>query len=583
MHRRNPSPRAILIHGGFALLVSIVLLLPVIVTDRTFGLDWSNHLWMIAAQGDSISHGGPSFFLNTNTTGVFYPHFAFYGGPLYAIAGTLADLFGSPTIAYILMWFIGFWMAYGGMLWLSFQAGLRGWQAHAAPLIVLTSAYYLTNAYQRGAFTELIAVSAIPLLLASALSILRSPRVTAGPAAALLIATLFFTGSHNITLLWGSIVIAALLVTSLITLPALRKFELSRLWIVLGLGALAVGLNAWFLLPDVAYAKNTFIAGDGMNFIAPPGVKFFTPFTHHYASFTNLFTPVRRIPPDVAGYPAGYAQGLAFYTQLPVLVFAWVIVVGLASIRTGISSRLRWALAGGVVIMAALLVLLMFNSPWLHLPKTLQLIQFSFRIESYVVFVLALLVVGLLLAMRSWDARFKRLATGFQVALAVILVISVGQGVAQAWHKPSSKISRSAALTGPHKTPPNWYAITDFRDLSAPFVNSTATAQIDPAKVKDDRFSGLVKASPPGSAAVATNIAAGDYLAEVTKARSLGRTLYGLRVIGPTAGSGKEVAVTVAPAKSAATVAGRWITYISVLILLGLTGFAGFTAVARRR
>jgi hypothetical protein len=334
-------------------------------------------------------------------------------------------------------------------------------------------------------------------------------------------------------------------------------------------------------VPDILYAKHTFIAGDGVNFTAPAGVKFFTPFTHHYASFENLFTPLRRIPPDVADNPEPIRAGLSFYTQLPALVFVWAIAAAATGLRAGISARLRWVLAAGAVVMLGLLGLLMFNTPWAHLPRTLTLIQFSFRLETYVVFLLAMLVIALLLAMRTWDKRFAGAAKGLQIALGVILAISVVQGIDQVWQTPNTKVTRSQALTGPHTSPPNWYAVTDFRDLSAPFVPTTANATINPAKVKGDRFNGFIEVSGPTATPVATNIAAGDYLAEVTRAHPIGRTIDGLGVIAPTGETGGRVAVKLAPKASAPMIAGRWITFVSILMLLGVFGFFGYRRIER--
>src|SRR3954453_13789292 len=91
----------------------------------------------------------------------------------------------------------------GGWGWLGRQAGLGGWVAHAPALIYVTAAYVLTNAYARGTWPELVATSAIPLVIAGGWWLLRAPRWRAGPVAAWVIAVVLFTGSHNLTLAWG--------------------------------------------------------------------------------------------------------------------------------------------------------------------------------------------------------------------------------------------------------------------------------------------------------------------------------------------------------------------------------------------
>jgi hypothetical protein len=57
------------------------------------------------------------------------------------------------------------------------QFGLRGLIAHAPTLAVVTSAYYITDLYGRGAWTEFIALSAMAAVRASgeAVGCLREP------------------------------------------------------------------------------------------------------------------------------------------------------------------------------------------------------------------------------------------------------------------------------------------------------------------------------------------------------------------------------------------------------------------------
>jgi len=151
------------------LAVVAVLLGPVYLTSRGFGPDWTIHMWAMWVQGEHIAEGaGPRLFLDGGFLGVFFPHYAFYGGTLYTIGGALSALLGGHAVlAYALMWTLSFCMAYGGLLWLSLEAGLGGWRAHAAPLVLVTSAYYLTNAYARGVWPELTATSSLMTVLAA--------------------------------------------------------------------------------------------------------------------------------------------------------------------------------------------------------------------------------------------------------------------------------------------------------------------------------------------------------------------------------------------------------------------------------
>ena len=68
-------------------------------------------------------------------------------------------------------------------MWFSLLWGRRGWRAHAAPLVLVTSAYYVTNAYARGVWPEATAASSLMLVLAAGVHLLRADRLRALPTA----------------------------------------------------------------------------------------------------------------------------------------------------------------------------------------------------------------------------------------------------------------------------------------------------------------------------------------------------------------------------------------------------------------
>jgi hypothetical protein len=71
--RQTPHPPAVVDPGGAIAL----LLAPMILTKRSFGPDWTNHLWLIWNQGRSIADGGnPSYFVHTDNLGGFDLYFA---------------------------------------------------------------------------------------------------------------------------------------------------------------------------------------------------------------------------------------------------------------------------------------------------------------------------------------------------------------------------------------------------------------------------------------------------------------------------------------------------------------------------
>jgi hypothetical protein len=140
-------------------------------------LDFVNHLWVVWAAGKSLVQAGhPSYFINTTQQGVFDPWFAFYGGTLYEATGAISELIGHPYVAFAGVTVLAITGTYVGTLSLGRQFGLRGLLAHAPALAAVTSAYYITDLYGRGAWTEFIALSAIPPLAASAVYLVRAPR-----------------------------------------------------------------------------------------------------------------------------------------------------------------------------------------------------------------------------------------------------------------------------------------------------------------------------------------------------------------------------------------------------------------------
>ena len=139
---------------------------PAVFTHNGFAVDFTNHLWLVWVQEAAIAqHATPTYFISAPAAGVFYPFFAFYGGTLYAATGAVAALLGGRVVvAFLAVTLLGVAAAYGGLVWLSRQLGVRSWAAHAPAIAYVFSAYYVTNLYGRGAWTEFMATSTIPLV-----------------------------------------------------------------------------------------------------------------------------------------------------------------------------------------------------------------------------------------------------------------------------------------------------------------------------------------------------------------------------------------------------------------------------------
>ena len=185
-----------------ALVVATALCLPMVVDRPAFYLDWQNHLYLVAKQASYVAqHLAPTFFLNTVDRGWFYPFYAFYGGTLYYLVALVGIVLGSVWAAYVASYLAAVAAAFAGWTWLARQAGLQCWGAYLPGLTYVGGAYYLTNAYGRGAWPEFVATSAIPLALATSWKLLTSQRMTPSALVALIASVVVLTGSHAITLL----------------------------------------------------------------------------------------------------------------------------------------------------------------------------------------------------------------------------------------------------------------------------------------------------------------------------------------------------------------------------------------------
>lgn len=551
------------------ILVALILGAPALFTHDGFMRDFTNHLWLVWVQQTAISHHLlPTYFISAPQVGVFYPVYEFYGGTLYAATGALAALLGGHvTVAYVATMLLSVAAAYGGLLWLARQLGVRSWPAHAPAIVFVTSAYYVSNLYGRGAWPECVATSAIPLLVASGLRLARAPRTELVPASLFVVAAVVFLGSHNVTLLLGSlamIAIGLLLCWALRISP--RDLSARRLVVLGGLLALAAGVNAWFLVPNVVHASDVQVSAQSL---------FSWKATGEFNAPGVLFNPLRSVP------SASTSPGL--FVQIPDWFLLWVLAVGTA--WGGVRRPLRRSGAAIAAVLLALLALLMIAPLWDALPRTLRDVQFPYRLNTYVVLCVAGLVLFGVLAVqeRSIGARWGQLV---RLGLAGAIAVSVGLCVWQLWtpqtEGPLSYRNRSAVFVSTHITPHSWYD-ESYTDASAPIVyTGDRSLYIDPSAIGSDHLS-LMVTPPPGTAPFTTNIAGGPYAVRVSGGivpvgRSPGGTVVARRratVSGP-------VRITLSVA-GGAIAAGKVVSAISLLVLLGLLLFAVSRATRRRR
>jgi hypothetical protein len=554
--------------GGIAAV--LVVTAPLLFTRSGFAPDFTNALWLVSVAGRSLVEAGhPTYFINNFGVriGVFYPWFAFYGGSLFMITGAVGELIGgSPEVAFVGVTILAAIGAYGGTLWLGRELGLRGWTAHAPALVVITSAYYVTNMYGRGAWPELLATSAIAPLVASGVHLVRAPTWRPLPVLIFALSTVIFTGSHNITLLWGTTVAAGALLVIWLALGASPHLPYRRLAMLAGLGLASSLINAWFLLPDIAYARNTLLAqlsgAEAMSIWHTTGF-FETP--------AVLLDPLRTVPSQ--------SSTPALYVQAPDWFLAWGLAAGALLLwRTPHPRAIRRAWVGVVVIVALLLGMMMVKQFWDVVPYPFSEIQFPYRLGSYLFYAIAgLVLVGALALQRAaHDGRSRQRVKGLRLALVAACVVSLGLCVWQLWvpntlFPSASYTNRSAALVDVHYVPRTWYDPGSYHNYRAPFVAVTPerTLLIDPYEVRGDRFAAWMNV-PPGPQPIQTNIGGGGELVHIGGLRLLGRSSKGAAVVRRIGGGSGPVHVTIETRHSPLVELGWLLSVLGTLAVLAV-------------
>jgi len=561
-----------------AIAASAVLLVaaPLLFTRSGFALDFTNHLWLSWVQGNGLAQAGhPVYFLNARGIGVFYPWFAFYGGTLYAIVGGLSDLLGEqPIAAYLGVTILAIAGSYGGIVWLGRQFGLRGLSVHAPALAVVTSAYYITNLYGRGAWTEFIAVAAIAPLLASGVHLVRAPRWRPWPLLVFVVSGVVFSGSHNITLLWGTTVIAVACAVIWLVLGAPR-LPVARLAMLGGLAVACVAVNGWYLVPDLSYAKDVRahleVASSGAlaPFFDTPGI---------------LFDPLRTVPAQ--------STTPALYVQAPLWFIVWGLLAGALLLwRSACETRLRRAWIGITILLAAMLCMVLITPFWSVVPFPFDEIQFPYRLGSYIFYATGgLVLLGALALQRATDARTPgRSVLALRWALASVCAISVGLCVWQLWVPNTlfahvSYTNRAEALAGVHTLPRTWYDPASYYDIRAPIV-AVAPGRvlvIRPSSVHGDRYAAWLNV-PPGPAPIQTNIAGGPYIVHISGLQRVGRNELGQAVVRREGSASGPVHVVLETTHSA-TIELGWLTSIlGCAAILAVFAWSGIRSAARRR
>lgn len=539
----------------------LCLLAPILFTDRTFASDWGNHYWLVYMQGLNISAlHEPSIYLQS-TLGAFYPYYAFYGGTFYAVTGLIADLFDTEFA--VLVAYAGAIAAnYLGWTWMARMAGVRGWRAQLPGLIAVTAPLAVSNLYGRGGIPEVIGTSMLPLVAAAGIGLVRAPRLRLREMAAFVVALVFLTGSHALSMVWGVSFLALLAVV--LVACNWRYVRERAMWLLAlaWLGLLALCLNAWMLWPTLLFHSRT-IENE-------PDPLSQTAFT----DAGNLF----RILRDTADvYPIIHGD---INAALPVLALLWALAGGVLFWRWA-EPRGRALGLGVLAVLVALVVLILHSSLIWDLPEILQYIQFPYRLLTYADFCVVGLVTLVLAAAER--RRGTPAATAAVAVLAAIAAFNLAISFQQNIEVRSWLSGRGEALASSVQPPPSWYAFLQFGDGEGPIVQPTLPEPLNVPVEEGVRDSYRVE-YPPGPAGTAqTNIATGPYLVDVAGATPVGRSEAGQMVVRLPASPARPRTVVVSGEDGPTVLASRWVSFLAlVFCLVAMIATAG-VRLARRR
>jgi hypothetical protein len=540
-------------HWAIPAVVIVALSYPLL-SDRTFASDWGNHLWLVHAQAENISHLGlPSYYLQSDL-GAFYPYYAFYGGTLYAVLGYGAWLIGANA-AVVIASFLALCASYLAWTWMAAQAGIRGWLMQIPGLLWVTAPYTVTDNFGRGGIPEMIATSMIPVVAAAGIAIFRAERLKVGPAVVFVVGLVFLTGSHVLTTAWG--VTFLVLVGAILVAADWRgaRANARRGLRLVGLAVLGFGINAWILLPELLLngklAENEPDALSGFEW------------THA----GQLFSFVRdgaHLNPNVTG---------DVNAQLPMLMAIWMIAVGLFFFAY--LTPVRRKLALGLSILAAVLIYLILRpGAILDLPSFLTYIQFPYRLVTYVDLALVGLTTLAIAAMQRAGGTRVRIPAAL---LVVVSVISLGQALKQN-HEVRSWLpgGRDEAIASTITPPKSWYALVQFGDASEPVVEPTLPGGITVPIEEGIKDSYTVTLPPGPGGTILTDVVTGPYFVRINGAEVVGRNENTDQVIRLPASS-KPREVTFSSHWGAEVTLGIWITVIclaaaAIALIWGLAG-----------
>ncbi len=221
------------------------------------------------------------------------------------------------------------------------------------------------------------------------------------------------------------------------------------------------------------------------------------------------------------------------------------------------------------ILLALLLVLVIVDRSWGYLPDLLKVVQFPYRLHTYIVLSIAgLLILAIHSVYGTQPARRRRV---WFAALILAVAVSMGFGVYQAW-SAKRYYAVSDIITGdPSVLPEKFYGWYDFRVGRGEFVERPeAVIAVDPSEMTGDHA--VLEGAASGH--YATNIVYSEAITMKGDAVVLGRDESGIAVIEARSDDGAW-RVVIDPSRPGPIVAGRILSLVGLAtVVVLLTGIA---------
>jgi hypothetical protein len=540
-------------------LLVAALTIPFILKQNAW-LEWQSPYWLLERQTAWISaHGTPTLFVHTRNGG-FSPFLLFYAGPLLTVLAYPAVLIGAWPM-FIISIVAATVAGYLGILWAARSLGLSRELAVLPALAYALAPYMLALLYGRGAWSELVAASAVAVAVGALTALLCGPEEQRRRAlAALALAVATIAGTHNLTMLMSAFVLP-LVVLALLPV-ARRPGLLARLGSALLAAVLGAGLTGAWLVLNLWLGPQTRLAqpGENVGFLQSAAPL-------HRAS--GVLSPWPHAPDAVARWVFPQPSVLAGLCGLLALgLLAWTQ-------RHRPTRALASAAALGALALG-LLLLIVDPAWWLHFPRLIQSVQLPMRLLPYLGMVVALGIALTLVALPS--GRGRRVVVGaLAVAVAAQVVLS---GRIPFDSQAAAPIPDALLRHGdvevdgepPAFSGPNVYTQSQFMLAGHPTAQPTVPALV-PVAVEDVATSETVTASEHGTVGQQRTISvAWSPLIRIDgDARLVGRDDEGAAIVRVTRtdGDGRWTA-TVHGRVPWPLVAGRVVSLLSALALLGI-------------